>query len=64
MTDRGRPSHVLLTFDDYSRLALGGLSVIELLGMPAGVEDGELELPDFRDLASRDDRIVNGRTEQ
>lgn len=51
ITDRGRPSHVLLTFDEYNRLASRGLNVIELLGMPAGVEDVALEIPDFREAA-------------
>ena len=49
ITDRGRPSHVLLTFADYNRLASRGLNVIDLLGMPAGIEDIELEIPDLRE---------------
>ena len=51
ITDRGRPSHVLLTFEEYNRLASRGRSVIDLLGMPAGIEDTELEMPDLRDTA-------------
>lgn len=51
ITDRGRPSHVLLTFEEYNRLASRGRSVIDLLGMPAGVEDIDLEVPDLRDTA-------------
>ena len=51
ITDRGRPSHVLLTFEEYNRLASRGLSVIDLLGVPAGIEDIELEMPDLRDPA-------------
>ncbi len=51
ITDRGRPSHVLLTFEEYNRLASRGRSVIDLLGMPAGVEDIEIEMPDLRDTA-------------
>lgn len=51
ITDRGRPSHVLLTFEEYNRLASRGLSVIDLLGTPAGVEDVDLELPDLCDPA-------------
>lgn len=51
ITDRGRPSHVLLTFEEYNRLASRGLNVIDLLGMPAGLEDVELEMPDLRDRA-------------
>jgi hypothetical protein len=48
ITDRGRPSHVLLTFEGYSRLAGEGASIIELLGAPAGVEDADLESPLLR----------------
>jgi antitoxin Phd_YefM of type II toxin-antitoxin system len=51
ITDRGRPAHVLLTFDDYQRLASGPESIIDLLGQPSGVEDAELDIPDLRDLA-------------
>jgi PHD/YefM family antitoxin component YafN of YafNO toxin-antitoxin module len=50
ITDRGRPGHVLLTFDDYQRLT-GHDSIIDLLGLPAGVEDAELATPRTRDLA-------------
>ena len=40
ITDRGRPAHVLLTIEDYQRIAEKGLSIVELLAMPqaAGVE--------------------------
>jgi prevent-host-death family protein len=51
ITDRGRPSHVLLTFEEYNRLASRGLTVIDLLGVPAGIEDVELEIPPVRDPA-------------
>ena len=51
ITDRGRPSHVLLTFEDYSRLTSRGRNVIDLLGAPAGVEDVELDIPALRDPA-------------
>lgn len=51
ITDRGRPAHVLLTFEDYQRLAGGQDSIIDLLGLPEGVEDTELETPRSRDLA-------------
>ena len=44
ITDRGRPAHVLLTFDDYERL-VGANRVIEVLAEPAGVEDIELPVP-------------------
>jgi prevent-host-death family protein len=51
ITNRGRPSHVLLTFEEYNGLASRGLNVIDLLGMPAGIEDAALEMPDLRDPA-------------
>lgn len=51
ITDRGRPSHVLLTFDEYNRLASRGHDVIDLLGAPAGIEDVEFEIPTLRDPA-------------
>ncbi len=34
VTDRGRPSHVLLTFEEYQRLTGGGQSLVDLLAMP------------------------------
>lgn len=51
VTDRGRLSHVLLTFSDYLRLEANQSSIIELLGRPAGVEDIDFDAPAFRDPA-------------
>jgi prevent-host-death family protein len=34
ITDRGRPSHVLLTVEDYQRITGGRKSIAELLAMP------------------------------
>jgi prevent-host-death family protein len=34
ITDRGRPAHVLLTIEDYLRLAGGTMSVAEALAQP------------------------------
>lgn len=51
ITDRGRPSHVLLTFADYQRLAGSEPSLIELLAEPAGVEDIEFEPMPSRERA-------------
>jgi prevent-host-death family protein len=51
ITDRGSPAHVLLTFADYQKLTSGQDSIIDLLGLPPGVEDAELEAPLPRDLA-------------
>ena len=42
ITDRGRPAHVLLTIEDYRRLACASAGIAELLAMP-GVEDIEFE---------------------
>lgn len=44
ITARGRPAHVLLSYDDYERL-LGTEHVLDRLAEPAGVEDIELALP-------------------
>lgn len=51
ITDRGRPAHVLLTFDDYQRLSGGHDSIVDLLGQPLGVEDIEFDPPRLHDLA-------------
>lgn len=42
ITDRGRPAHVLLTIEDYRKLAGGGRSIVDMLAMP-GREDIEFE---------------------
>lgn len=52
ITDRGRPSHVLMTFEDYRRLAGEHPRIAELLSQPAGVEDIEFELPVDREPAA------------
>ena len=38
ITDRGRPSHVLLSVEDYHKLTEGQKSIVELLGMPQAAE--------------------------
>ena len=40
ITDRGRPAHVLLSIEDYQRIAEKGASIVESLAMPdaTGVE--------------------------
>jgi len=50
ITDRGRPAHVLLTFDEYKRITGGRSKIADLLAMP-GTEDLELDIPLSRDLA-------------
>lgn len=49
ITERGRPAHVLMTFEDYQRLTGAKGSLIEQLGQPSGVEDVELEISPLRD---------------
>jgi prevent-host-death family protein len=44
ITDRGRPAHVLLAYEDYERL-LGAGDALDRLAEPAGVEDIELAVP-------------------
>ncbi|MFF7707968.1 type II toxin-antitoxin system prevent-host-death family antitoxin [Pseudomonas sp. NPDC007930] len=34
ITDRGKPAHVLLSFDDYERLSGSRPSIVDLLAMP------------------------------
>jgi prevent-host-death family protein len=51
ITERGRPGHVLLSFEEYQRLVGSKGSIIEALGQPPGVEDVELEIPPLRDPA-------------
>jgi len=36
ITDRGRPAHVLLTIEDYRRLAGGAMNLAQALAQPAG----------------------------
>ncbi|MFO8151632.1 type II toxin-antitoxin system Phd/YefM family antitoxin [Thioalkalivibrio sp.] len=50
ITDRGRPAHVLLSIQEYQRLAAGPQKIADLLAMP-GVEEVELEIPTARDRA-------------
>jgi hypothetical protein len=50
ITDRGRPAHVLLSIAEYQRLTGQQGSIVDMLGLPAGVEDVEIEFPRARDL--------------
>jgi prevent-host-death family protein len=50
ITDRGRPAHVLLTFEEYRKITQGHTKIADLLAMP-GAEDIELPIPPMRDLA-------------
>ena len=50
ITDRGRPAHVLLTFDAYEEL-VGQHRLLDLLAEPPGVADIELTIPKSTDGA-------------
>lgn len=52
ITDRGKPSHVLLSIDEYRRLVDEGESIVDLLAMP-GAEDVEFELERLPDEPPR-----------
>ena len=52
ITDRGEPAHVLLTMEEYRRITSQGKNILELLAMPPGAEDVELEIP-ARRISSR-----------
>jgi len=51
ITNRGQPSHVLLTFEHYNRLAANQLSMTELLSQPPGIEAVDFEAPVSREAA-------------
>jgi prevent-host-death family protein len=44
ITDRGRPAHVLLTFEAYRRLTRKSVGIAELLAMP-GLAEIEFDAP-------------------
>ena len=44
ITDRGKPAHVLLSIEEYRRLAGQGRSLLETLSMP-GLADIDLDPP-------------------
>lgn len=46
ITDRGRPAHVLLTYEAYEQL-IGTRRVLDVLAEPQGVEDVEFDAPTF-----------------
>ncbi|MGH7108221.1 MAG: type II toxin-antitoxin system Phd/YefM family antitoxin [Acetobacteraceae bacterium] len=51
ITDRGRPAHVLLSIRQYQRLTAEPGNIIDMLGLPEGVEDAKLEIFSPRDPA-------------
>lgn len=48
ITDRGRPSYVLLTVEEYQALAGTQQSILDLLAMP-GLADIDLDIPRLKD---------------
>lgn len=48
ITDRGRPAHVLLTYEDYKKITGARTKIADLLAMP-GIEDIEFEISPTRD---------------
>ncbi|WP_420960027.1 type II toxin-antitoxin system Phd/YefM family antitoxin [Brucella sp. IR073] len=49
ITDRGKPSHVLLSIEEYQELTKQRRSIVDALAMP-GLADIELDIPRFGDL--------------
>ena len=45
ITDRGRPSHVLLSIEEYRRITGQQQSIAELLSLPPGVADIDFDPP-------------------
>lgn len=51
ITDRGKPMHVLLSFDEYQRIIGQQESIVDQLGLPSGIEEVEVEFSRSRELA-------------
>ena len=49
ITDRGVPSHVLVSYPEYQRLSGANPDFIAALGSPDGVENVEYEFPQIPD---------------
>lgn len=50
ITDRGKPAHVLLSFDEYRRITAQRRNLVDALAMP-GLADIEFEPPRSREPA-------------
>jgi prevent-host-death family protein len=50
ITVRGKPTHVLMTFDDYKKLADDGKTILDLLSATPGVGDIDFEIKKDRSL--------------
>ena len=51
ITDRNRPSHVLLSYDQYMKIVQDKPTLIDTLCRTPGIGDIELEIPRSRDVA-------------
>ncbi len=51
ITDRGRPSHVLLSYDHYRQLVDGRPNLVDMLCGTPGVGDVDLQIPVLDDSA-------------
>ena len=51
VTDRGRPSHVLLSYDHYRQLTNGTRTLADVMGGAPDAGDVELELPERSSIA-------------
>ena len=54
ITDRGRPAHVLMTFDEYRKITGKQTKIADLLAMP-GIDSLEFDAPRLPDLAQAAD---------
>ncbi len=54
ITDRGRPAHVLLSYDEYKKISGNRTKIADLLAMP-GIAGMELDIPSLNDLAQAAD---------
>ena len=55
VTDRGRPTHVLMSYDEYERLQKGRRSVLDLSGDPRAEADFDFDPPRDRSPPRRAD---------
>ncbi len=51
ITDRGRPAHVLLSYESYVTLVGDGQSIVELLSGPSGAAAVEFDPPRINGIA-------------
>ena len=51
VTDRGRPSHVLLSYDHYRQLTNGTRTLADVMGSTPEAGDAELDVPERRSVA-------------